>query len=113
MVDAVECPAAPLRDASSLERICEAVIHDLGLRVLGEPRWHTFTGPGGVTGLYLLTESHLACHTYPELGVATFNLYTCRGRPEWPWRERLAAELGARRVTVRVAARGEAAGGSP
>lgn len=76
-----------------------------------EPHWHTFPGAGGVTGLYLLTESHLACHTYPELGVATFNLYTCRSRPEWPWRERLATELGARCVTVRVAERGEVAGG--
>jgi len=32
----------------------------------------------GVTGLLLLTESHLACDTFPERGFASFNLYCCR-----------------------------------
>ena len=40
--------------------------------------WHKFGGEGGVTGLIMLTESHLACHTYPEYQTATFNLYCCR-----------------------------------
>jgi len=31
-----------------------------------------------VTGLLLLTESHLACDTFPERGFASFNLYCCR-----------------------------------
>jgi len=63
-----------------------------GLQVAGE---------GGVTGLVMLTESHLACHTYPEFGVATFNLYCCRERPAWAWEERLREMLGAREVQVR------------
>jgi len=54
-----------------------------------------------VTGLALLTESHLACHTYPEFGVATFNLYCCRERPAWDWEARLSELLGASRVSVR------------
>jgi S-adenosylmethionine/arginine decarboxylase-like enzyme len=49
----------------------------------------------------MLTESHLACHTYPEFGVATFNLYCCRERPSWPWDERLREMLGASAVSVR------------
>ena len=60
------------------------------------------TPPGGVTGLALLSESHLACHTYPEFGVATFNLYCCRARPRWNWEAVLAEMLGATSVTVRV-----------
>jgi hypothetical protein len=68
--------------------------------------WHQFPQPGGVTGLYLLTESHLACHTFPETGLATFNLYCCRPRPPFAWGERLRTVLGASRVTVRTAARG-------
>ena len=46
---------------------------------------------GGITGLLLLTESHLACHTFPERGFAAFNLYCCRPREDWPWPERLRA----------------------
>jgi S-adenosylmethionine decarboxylase len=77
--------------------------------VLGEPQWHKFPSPGGVTGLYLLTESHLACHTYPERGLATFNLYCCRPRPAFDWDTRLRALLGATIVSVHHVARGSEA----
>ncbi len=86
--------------------MCERIISDLDLQVMGEALWHKFPSPGGVTALFLLTESHLACHTYPETGIATFNLYCCRPRPHWPWEDRLADMLGAARVTVRFHLRG-------
>ena len=73
-------------------------------------RSYQFPQPGGVTGLYLLTESHLACHTYPETGIATFNLYCCKSRPEWRWEAQLTELLGSTRVRVRLARRGEKAG---
>jgi S-adenosylmethionine decarboxylase len=101
VVDALGCRPDALRDTRRLQGLCEEILHDLELRALGAPRWHQFPGEGGITGLYLLSESHLACHTYPEHGVATFNLYSCRERPEWPWRERMERALEAGRVTVR------------
>jgi S-adenosylmethionine decarboxylase len=76
------------------------------LHVIGESRWHQFPPPGGITGIFLLTESHLTCHTYPETGVATFNLYCCRPRPAWPWVERLTAALAAQQVSIRALTRG-------
>jgi S-adenosylmethionine decarboxylase len=108
LVDAEGCMPERLSDARVLRSVCGQIISDLDLRVIGEPVWHEFPSPGGVTGLFLLTESHLACHTYPETGVATFNLYCCRERPAWPWAERLKEGLGAARVTVRRASRGPA-----
>jgi S-adenosylmethionine decarboxylase len=110
LVDAEGCSAEALRDIEKLRRVCGRVIRDLALQVVGEPQWHQFPQPGGVTGLYLLTESHLACHTYPETGIATFNLYCCKTRPEWRWEEQLTELLGAKRVRVRRASRGEQAG---
>ncbi|HEY2866452.1 MAG TPA: S-adenosylmethionine decarboxylase, partial [Pyrinomonadaceae bacterium] len=53
-----------------------------------------------------LTESHLACHTYPEHGTATFNLYCCRTRPEWEWESNLKSSLGATSVNVNRIERG-------
>ena len=106
LVDAEGCSADLLGDIDAVRGLCDEVIADLALRVLGDPMWHQFPGPGGVTGLYLLTESHLACHTFPESGLATFNLYCCHPRPPFAWEERLRALLGASRVTVRTAARG-------
>jgi S-adenosylmethionine decarboxylase len=108
MVDALACSPKRLSDLQVLQEICNQIINDLDLHVIGEPMWHQFPDPFGVTGLYLLTESHLACHTYPESGIATFNLYCCRARPEWPWQARLRALLGAEQVSVRSAPRGEA-----
>lgn len=107
-VDGYDCDPARLRDRSAVCGLLDRVVADLDLRVVGEPLVHCFDGPGGVTALYLLTESHLCCHTYPESGVATFNLYCCRERPPWPWADALAAALGAGRVEVRSAPRGGA-----
>jgi S-adenosylmethionine decarboxylase len=105
IVDATGCAPDALRDLSRLRALLERVIADLSLKPVGEPMWHKFPGEGGVTGLVLLSESHLACHTYPEFGVATFNLYCCRERPDWSWRNELCAELGASEVHVRTVRR--------
>lgn len=101
LIDAHGCRADVLADLDEVRSICERILADLDLRVVGQGLWHTFPEPGGVTGLYLLTESHLACHTYPEHGIATFNLYCCRPRLRWPWEEQLREHLGANVVHVR------------
>lgn len=106
IVDAHGCEAGRLCDPAALRRLCDGVIAALALTVIGEPQVHRFGGPGGVTALYLLAESHLACHTYPESGVATFNLYCCRERAAVDWPTLLAEALGATRVTVTTVARG-------
>ena len=106
LVDAEGCSPEKLRDMAAVRAVCESIIADLDLRVIDQPMWHQFSDPGGVTGLYLLTESHLACHTYPEAGTATFNLYCCQPRPHWSWEDRLTDLLGATHVSVRFASRG-------
>ena len=107
MIDATGCDPARLRERGALARVCDRVIDELGLRVVGTGQWHQFPGPGGWTAMFLLTESHLTLHTYPEFGTATFNLYCCREREPWPWDERLAEMLGAADVRVTSACRGE------
>ena len=102
LVEAVGCRADALRDVRVLDEVFTRIIVELDLHPLHAPSWHVFPGQGGVTGFVMLTESHLTCHTYPEHGVATLNLYCCRTRAEWPWRERLGQLLGATDVHVRV-----------
>jgi S-adenosylmethionine decarboxylase len=106
LVDAAGCRAELLRDARALRQACAQLIASLDLHVVGEGHWHQFPPPGGVTGLFLLTESHLTLHTYPECGSASFNLYCCRPRRPWPWEAWLREQLGAARVTVRRIPRG-------
>lgn len=106
LVDAFGCDPARLRDVAVLVELARVLVGALELTVIGEPLWHRFGGPGGVTGLYLLSESHLTWHTYPESALCTLNLYCCRERPMLGFRELLREALGASRVDVRVLRRG-------
>ena len=108
LIEATGCEPDALRDENAIRGILLRVIQDLGLRSIGSV-WHKFEGEGGVTGLIALTESHLACHTYPEYGTATFNLYCCRTRPEWNWEAELKTALGATEVNVQKIERGNSA----
>jgi S-adenosylmethionine decarboxylase len=38
-----------------------------------------YFNPHGFTMMVLLSESHLAIHTYPEYNSIYFNMYSCRG----------------------------------
>jgi S-adenosylmethionine decarboxylase len=107
LVDAHGCDPSALRSQSRLEAVFDRIVDELGLGTIGRSSWHVFPGPAGITGLWLLTESHLTCHTFPERGFAAFNLYCCRPRGEWPWADRLAETIGARDVRVRFMQRGE------
>jgi len=102
LIEASGCDAAALADLDRLRAVFNRVIHDLDLNVLGEIQWRQFDHPGGVSGLALLSESHLTCHTYPEFRAATFNLYCCRERASWTWETTLKEMLGATDVNVRV-----------
>jgi S-adenosylmethionine decarboxylase len=109
LVDAYGCDAERLRDRGVLLELGATVIRALELHVVGMPQVHQFGGPGGITALYLLSESHLAWHTYPEHGLATINLYCCRARAPLDWSSLLARSLAARRVTVTDIVRGAGA----
>ena len=106
VVDAGGCDPAGLRSQAALERVFAAFISELDLRVVGQPKWHRFPEPGGITGYAILTESHLAVHTFPESGFAAFDLYCCRALRDFDFGRVLRELLGARDVKVRRVARG-------
>lgn len=74
------CPPGWLLDAAGLETYCTDACRRHGLSVVGR-LFHAFTDaagrPAGVTGAVVLAESHLAVHTWPELGSVTLDLYVC------------------------------------
>jgi S-adenosylmethionine decarboxylase len=65
-----------MTDPAALRSLCLGAVRDAGLLPVGE-LFHTFPHPGGVTGVVLLAESHLAVHTWPELEAATLDVYVC------------------------------------
>jgi spermidine synthase len=80
--DLYHCVGNPslLTDAEMLATLCRVHTLGAGLTIVAE-KWHPFPDfqghPGGVTGMLLLAESHLAVHTWPEYGGVTLDVYVC------------------------------------
>lgn len=74
--------AALLADREALRALALGAVRTAGLTPVGD-LFHGFGAGGegndtsGVTGVVLLAESHLALHTWPELGAVTLDLYVC------------------------------------
>lgn len=100
IVDAQGCSADALRNLACLRNLFALIIEDLGLRTIGETHWHQFPGTGGVTGLCLLSESHLTCHTFPEFGSLCINLFCCVPRRRWDFETKLSEIFQASSVRV-------------
>ena len=68
-------------DPAALRQLCVEAVAAAGLGAVAE-LFHAFTPAanqpqGGITGVVLLAESHLAIHTWPELGAVTLDVYVC------------------------------------
>jgi S-adenosylmethionine decarboxylase len=101
VVEAWGCSVEALRDPRILESLFESLIAELRLRTVGRTLWHQFPGTGGITGLCMLSESHLTCHTFPEHQSLCLNLFCCVPRAEWGFETELQARLGANQISVR------------
>ena len=100
-MEAHGCAAEVLADAPRLRALFERLIADMNLHSVGEAAWHQFPNTGGLTGLSLLEESHIACHTFPEYGTLCLNVFCCRPRADWDFETNLKAAFGASAVQVR------------
>lgn len=101
VIEALGCEAERLKDLNTLRALFADLIAELALHPVGEAQWHQFPGPGGITGLCLLAESHLACHTFPEFGSLCLNVFCCKARPDWDFVSYLKKTFEAQEVRVR------------
>jgi len=76
------CQFEILNDAEKVERIMVKAALEAGAEVR-EAVFHKFS-PQGVSGVVVISESHLAIHTWPELGYAAVDVFTC-GETVNPW----------------------------
>jgi S-adenosylmethionine decarboxylase len=101
IVEAHGCNPGSLADLHALEALFGALIGELHLHPLGKTNWHQFPNTGGITGVSLLSESHLACHTFPEYGSLCLNIFCCRPRAGADFEALLKRDFGASKVWVR------------
>ncbi len=74
-----DAAAAWMTDPEVLGRLCRHAVGLSGLSGVAElmHRFGPADGQSGITGVVLLAESHLAVHTWPELGAVTLDVYVC------------------------------------
>jgi S-adenosylmethionine decarboxylase len=105
LLDLAGAPFATLDDPAVVEAALLATVEEMGAHVLGS-HIHRLS-PQGISGVVVISESHVTIHTWPERGEAAVDLFTC-GEPE---RARgaiagLASRLGGTRSHVRELFRG-------
>lgn len=105
VIDAHGCSAESLSSPALLDELFQRIISAMHLRSVGPTQWHQFPNTGGITGLGLLAESHLACHTFPEFGSLCLNVFCCVPREAWEFELALKTMFGATSVSVRSVTR--------
>ena len=75
LVELFGCDASRTDDVVAVRDGLLAAVRALGATPVGEI-FHRFS-PQGVSGVVLIAESHLSCHTWPEAGYVAVDIYTC------------------------------------
>lgn len=70
-----DCNPNILNNVKLIEKKMAQAAVECGATVV-EKCFHLFN-PHGVSGVVVISESHLAIHTWPELGYAAVDLFTC------------------------------------
>lgn len=70
-----ECDPNILNSINSVEKHMVDAALECGATIV-QKCFHMFN-PYGVSGVVIISESHLAIHTWPELGYAAVDLFTC------------------------------------
>ncbi len=77
---ACQCEPQLLLDEKRLRDLVFHHTTQAGLQIVGEkfyPFQHSDGSAAGITGTLLLSESHVAIHTWPERGAVTLDVYVC------------------------------------
>ena len=105
LLDLGGAPFATLDDPLLIQEALLSTIREMGATVLGVDL-HRLS-PQGISGVVVISESHLTIHTWPERGEAAVDVFTCGD----PVRARAAVDalpvlLGAASHTLREVGRG-------
>ncbi|MBU4483995.1 adenosylmethionine decarboxylase [bacterium] len=78
-----DCNSEILNNVELIENICRDAAEVSGATIVSS-NFHRFS-PWGVSGVVVISESHITIHTWPEYGFAAVDLFTC-GEKCNPWK---------------------------
>lgn len=73
------CDAAALADLEGVTAAMLEAATRSGATIVTHS-FHRFGGGGGISGVVIIAESHLAIHTWPEHAFAAVDFFTCGGK---------------------------------
>ncbi len=76
------CPAELMNDRDFIEEVMVSAAKHMRANIVSVD-FHKFN-PYGVSGVVVISESHLTIHTWPEFGYAAVDVFTC-GTVIDPW----------------------------
>ena len=105
LAEMYDCNPEILNDRRRVEEIMVNAALEAGAEIR-EVAFHQFS-PQGVSGVVVISESHLAVHTWPEYGYAAVDVFTC-GENVNPWDacNYIVAQFQAGRITATETKRG-------
>ena len=105
LAEMYDCDVEVLNDRDRVQEIMVDAAIQAGAEVR-EVAFHKFS-PQGISGVVVISESHLAVHTWPEYGYAAIDVFTCGDRVDpWDACNYIARLFGAGRVTATETKRG-------
>lgn len=104
LIELHDCDVDILNDVEAVDCIMCIAITAAGATII-KSIFHRFS-PYGVTGLYLLAESHCSFHSWPERAYAAVDFYTCGQCTPERAVSGLVSGLNAKRVDVMTVNRG-------
>ncbi len=103
LVDLYGCDPELLDSSEQVSAVARSMIHQIGADIV-EELVHAFD-PVGVTYVAIITTSHLSIHTWPELGYAALDVFSCSQDVPDAIAKRAIMEFGAASSRVQRVAR--------
>ena len=75
LIELSGCPSTHLSSTPSIKDVLLEAAHEAGATIISSS-FHKLPH-NGVSGVVLIAESHFSIHTYPNLGYAAIDIYTC------------------------------------
>ncbi len=105
LLDLYDCNPECLNQIEIIKKLLVDVADSINVNVI-DSAFHQFA-PCGVSGVLVISESHIAIHTWPEFGYAAVDVFTCGDKisPELIQAE-ISRRFGAKRSERKIIHRG-------
>jgi S-adenosylmethionine decarboxylase len=104
IVDFHGCNAETLKDVRQVAEAMKTAARLMNATIV-DTLFHQFS-PYGVSGVVVISESHLAIHTWPEYGFAAVDVFTCGPLDVHKGIHFLKTAFGATKIEVNMVERG-------